>query len=134
MKKFVAYGLGAAFLVLPLVVSAQTPQFGYVNSWLNQAIYWLRLAITVVMILMTLYFLLSVFQFIRADASKKDEKKQQMIRGLVGLFVAVAVWGIIKIAGRIVGVDTQGTGVDTPIGITCPPGLHYVSASGTCER
>jgi cytochrome c biogenesis protein CcdA len=133
MKKYVPFSFGLASLLVPVMTFAQTPQFGYVNRWVDQIQYYLRVAITIVMIAMTLWFLVSVFQFIAAkDATKQAEKKKQMINGLIGLFVAVAVWGIIRIAGRILGVDTQGTGGDAPIGITCPPGYFYDDISGTC--
>jgi uncharacterized protein YqgC (DUF456 family) len=133
MKKIAAYILPALIVLVPVVALAQTPNFGYVNSWLNQAIYWLRLAITVIMILMTFVFLYNVFRFImNKDASKVAEYRGAMIRGLIGLFVAVAVWGIIRIAGNLVGVDVNNQS-PTP-GITCPPGMRYIQQSGTCER
>lgn len=131
MKKSFAFVLGAAVVLVPTLVLAQN--FTYVNNWLNQAIYWLRLAITVVMILMTLYFLLNVFKFIRnTDPKNTPELKQGMINGLIGLFVSVAVWGIIGIAGNVLGVDTTNS-KKTP-NVTCPPGLQYSQLTGTCER
>jgi cytochrome c biogenesis protein CcdA len=131
MKKYVSFSMGLTALLVPVMAFAQ--EFRYVNKWVEQIQYYLRVAITIVMIAMTLWFLVSVFQFIAAkDATKQAEKKKQMINGLIGLFVAVAVWGIINIAGRILGVDTSGSGVDAPIGITCPPGYFFDPASGTC--
>jgi cytochrome c biogenesis protein CcdA len=131
MKKYLPFSIGLSALVVPAVALAQ--KFGYVDNWVDQIQYYLRVAITIVMIAMTLWFLVSVFQFIAAkDATKQAEKKKQMINGLIGLFIAVAVWGIINIAGRILGVDTSGSGNDAPIGITCPPGYFYDDASGTC--
>jgi fatty acid desaturase len=131
MKKIVAIVL-PLLLIVPLVAKAQN--FIYVNNWLNQLIYWLRLAITVLMIAMTFFFLWSVFNFIRAEDADKGKKKDQMIRGIVGLFIAVAVWGIIRILGSVIGVDTKNPNIDAPLGVTCPPGLIYRAASGTCER
>lgn len=124
--------IGAAAILFPAVAFAQN--FTYVNNWLNFGASWLRVGITIVMILMTLYFLISVFRFIsNKDAAKAAEKRQLMINGMIGLFVAVAVWGIIKLAASIFGVSTTdqvGGQVDN---IACPPGYHYNGGTHTCE-
>lgn len=132
MKKTVAFTLAALIVLLPAVALAQN--FTYVNNWLNQGIYWLRLAVTLIMIIMTFFFLWSVLAYIRADGKDKAEKQEQMIRGMIGLFVAVGIWGILRIAGGVLGIDTTRSNItDTP-GITCPPGLKYVPSTGTCEK
>ncbi len=130
MKKTIAIVLSVALLV-PIVAAAQN--FNYVNNWLSQGIIWLRLAITIVMILMTLFFLYTVFQFISAkDATKQKEQKDRMINGMIGLFVSVAVWGIIKIAGNVFGVNTTDPNASGPVGTTCPPGTRYSQSQGVC--
>jgi len=135
MKKKSALVLGLLTLVLPAIASAQS--FTYVNNWLNQGIYWLRLSVTLIMIAMTLYFLWNVFQFIKGADKPEDVAKlrDKMINGGIGLFVAVGIWGIIKIVGGTLGVatDSNGTSADTP-GVTCPPGLRYERSTGTCEK
>ncbi|MFZ4499881.1 MAG: hypothetical protein ACOYMZ_00075 [Minisyncoccia bacterium] len=130
MKKSVLFTIAlTALMVIPAVALAQN--FTYVNNWLNQALYWLRLAITVVMIAMTLFFLWTVFQFISAkDPAKAKEKRELMINGIIGLFVSVAVWGIIRIAGSVLGVDVNN--IDRTPAVTCPPGMFYSRATGTC--
>ena len=132
MKKTVALTFATSVLI-PALAFAQN--FTYINNWLNQGIYWLRLAVTLIMVLMTLTFLYSVWKFI-ANKEPKDTPvlKDNMINGMIGLFVAVGIWGILKIAGGVVGIDTTTSSkYDTP-GITCPPGLSYVKATGTCEK
>ena len=130
MKKSVLFTIAlTALLVIPAVALAQN--FTYVNNWLNQALYWLRLSITVVMIGMTLFFLISVFRFIaEKDPKEAANKKQLMINGIIGLFVSVAVWGIIRIAGSVIGVDVNNN-TSTPA-VTCPPGMRYSTSTGTC--
>lgn len=133
MKKSFAFVLALALIAFPAIVAAQN--FTYVNNWLNQGIYWLRLAITVIMILMTVFFLFNVFKYIQnKDATKSADLKNAMLRGMVGLFVAVAVWGIIKIGASILGINNIDQAGQAPINVTCPPGLRYSSATGTCER
>jgi hypothetical protein len=52
-------------------------------------------------------FLWGVFKFIRAsDKTDKDDSKQFIYMGLIGLFVMTSVWGIIKIFTTTLGVDT----------------------------
>lgn len=131
MKKSALFTIAlTVMLAVPALALAQN--FTYVNNWLNQALYWLRLAITVLMIAMTLYFLFGVFNFIREqDPGEAAKKKKIMWNGILGLFISVAVWGIIRIAGSIIGVDTENR-VRTP-DITCPPGMSYDRGTGTCR-
>ncbi len=50
-------------------------------------------------------FLWGVFRFIAAsDAEKKQEGKKLIWWGIIGLFVMVSVWGIIKILGTTLGL------------------------------
>jgi phosphatidylglycerophosphatase A len=130
MKKSALFTIAlTAMLVVPALALAQN--FTYVNNWLNQALYWLRLSITVLMIAMTLFFLWGVFNFIKEqDPGKAADKKKIMWNGLLGLFISVAVWGIIRIAGNIVGVDVNNN--NTTPGVTCPPGMKYSTSTGTC--
>ncbi len=52
-------------------------------------------------------FLWGVFKFIRSsDQKDKAESKQFIYMGLIGLFVMVSVWGIIKVAATTFGLDT----------------------------
>ncbi|HEY0979920.1 MAG TPA: hypothetical protein VGE18_00725 [Candidatus Paceibacterota bacterium] len=130
MKKSVLFTIAlTALMVIPAVALAQN--FTYVNNWLNQALYWLRLAITVLMIAMTVFFLWGVLQFImEKDPGKAAEKKKIMWNGLLGLFISVAVWGIIRIAGEVLDVDVENR--DQTPGVTCPPGMEYSRDTGTC--
>lgn len=139
MKKSVLTAFGIA-LVAPVVALAQqnptwpsstttgTPDPGYVNSWIQTATSWLSQALTIIMVLMTLWFLIGVFRYImEKDASKLAEKRKVMLNGMIGLFVAVSVWGIIKIAGGVFGTNNA-----TATSIQCPPGTT-LSQTGRCE-
>ncbi len=116
MKKSALISFSTALLV-PMFAFAQN--FNYVTNVINTGELWLNKAITIIMVLMTLWFLISVFRYIaEKDPGKLADRRKVMLNGLIGLFVAVSVWGIIKIAGSIVGTDGQ----NTPVQITCPPG------------
>ncbi len=55
-----------------------------------------------------LFFLWGVMKFIMAsDSTKKEEGKKFIINGLIGLFVMTALWGIISIAGGILGTNNS---------------------------
>lgn len=54
-----------------------------------------------------LVFLWGVFRFMTAATAKDKKVGQQVIWwGLLALFVMVSVWGIIKIVGTILGIDS----------------------------
>lgn len=115
-------------LVAPVAVAlAQSFNPSYPQGVINSGIGWLRTSITVIMVLMTLFFLINVFRYVaEKDPGKLKDRRKAMLAGLIGLFVAVSVWGIIRIAGNTLG--TNGTG-SAPL--TCPPGMRDLG-NGTC--
>ncbi len=128
--KYVLFALLGAFGGFVSVASAQN--FSYPNRVIQQGSSYLNTAITILMVLMTLWFLISVFNFIREkDPAKMKDRKKQVINGVIGLFVAVAVWGIIGIIRNVTGTNTNTTPQ-----ITCPPGyrpgLPGTASAGTC--
>ncbi len=130
MKKTVFNVSALTAMLLPAVAFAQN--FNYVNTWVNELIFWLRESITVITILLTVFFLYNVLRFImNKDPAKSADLRKIMINGLIGLFVSVAVWGIIALAGNITGVNTSGG--DQSAVLTCPPGLSYSQSSGVCQ-
>jgi uncharacterized membrane protein len=65
------------------------------------------LAITIALI----YFIWGVIQYVIAsDEENKAKARQQMIWGIIGLFVIVAVWGIVNFIGTYLGI-TPGTDI-----------------------
>ncbi len=59
-------------------------------------------------------FLWGVFKFIRSSEQKdKQESKQFIYMGLIGLFVMTSVWGIIKILGTTLGIDSTVPALQT---------------------
>ncbi|MFK5282280.1 hypothetical protein ACI3PL_22240, partial [Lacticaseibacillus paracasei] len=54
--------IGALVFLMPTLTFAQN--FTYLNNWFTQAESWLSRLITAVMVLMTLYFMISVFRYI----------------------------------------------------------------------
>jgi hypothetical protein len=119
MKKAIFNVSALAVLLVPAVAFAQN--FTYFDNVVGHGLVYLKTAITVLTVLMTVYFLYNVLRFIMAkEAADQATYRKAMINGLIGLFVATAVWGIISLAGSITGVNTRA---DTPT-VTCPPGTH----------
>jgi len=130
MKKAVFNFSALTALLVPAVALAQSANFNYIDSAVSQGESWLGQAVTIIMILLTLFFLYSVLRFImNKDPAKSAELRSLMINGLIGLFVAVGVWGIIHLAGNITGVNT--TNPDQQAAITCPPGFSQLN--GVCQ-
>jgi hypothetical protein len=81
------------------------------TSLINIAI-WVKCIIGAIVIpgiftLAFVVFLWGVFKFIRSSEQKdKEESKNFIIMGLIGLFVMVSVWGILKILGNTLGIQT----------------------------
>lgn len=122
--------IGAASFFLPAVALAQTPNTTYIEIWLANAKNWLNQALVIIMVLMTFWFLISVFRYIaEKEAKAATEKRNAMIRALVGLFVAVSVWGIISLLGRVTGVGQGNVYNSEP---TCPPGYDYDPIGKRC--
>lgn len=136
MKSKLALG-SLGLTLLPLVAFAQQagPNTHYVDAWIETATRWLNIAITVIMVLMTLIFLWQVLRFIlNKDSAKATEYKNNMLRGLIGLFVAVAVWGIIQLAANIFNVQTGNRNTDVNSAVTCPPGFFFRAGAGCVQQ
>jgi hypothetical protein len=127
MKKTIFNVSALSAVLFPALAFAQSVNTNYFDSIIGHGLIYLRTAVTVLMILMTVFFLYNVLRFImNTEPAKAGDLRKTMINGLIGLFVSVAVWGIISLAGQVTGVDTR---LGAP-SVTCPPGTTYVN--GLC--
>lgn len=127
MKKIATSLTALALLVSPGIALAQvqqgTPQFQYVDTWVSKLLEFGQQAVTFLIVIATLWFIWTVISYIRVkEAKDAEEKKKAMLRGIIGLFVIVAIWGIIRIITSTLGV---GTGSLNGSNIPCPPGMTY---------
>ncbi len=115
-----------AFLVAPATALAQSqgvPDFGYVDTWVGKLLQFGQQLTTFLMIFATLWFIWVVIKYIRSkEAKDAEENKKAVVRGVIGLFVIVAIWGIVKLLASTLGVST---GNNAGINVPCPPGMTY---------
>ena len=74
------------------------------------------IVIPIIMTLALLYFLWGLAQYIlgAGDEEKRKAGRDMMIYGIIALFVMAAVWGLVGVLGRTVGVGTGGAIPDLP--------------------
>ncbi len=94
MKKIIA--LSSTLLALPLVAGAQVGSLDPVKHFIEVIGTLVLTAIPVLIGISLLAFFWGLFQYIRHPDHKIGT--QTIIAGLVGLFVMVSVWGLIKVA------------------------------------
>ena len=102
--------LNTFFLVgafgFPLLAFAQAPRdlIGLINLFLKILGALIPLLVGIALVA----FLWGVAKFIlnADDSTKRKEGSQLMIYGIIGLFVMLAVWGLVGILGQTFGVKT----------------------------
>lgn len=125
MKKFIFIGL---VLVSPsLVLAADAFSIaGKIGEWLG-------FIIPILITLAVVWFIWGVITYvITGDEEKKKKATGMIIGGLIGLFVIVAFWGIIRLVTNTFGVGPEQLNEDA---IPCIP-MFYTDGSsvGNCTR
>jgi hypothetical protein len=119
MKKFALVGLS---FFLPALAFAQSPSTE-VDSIQDLAIFITRfinnIAVPLVFTLAFIVFIIGIFQYFiagAADEAKRDKGKSLMIYGLIGFFVMISVWGLVRILTGTIRLDNSnpGQGNDFP--------------------
>ncbi len=101
IKKALPYVLAAA---APFLALAQTGQAGIIVARIKNLV---NQIIPILLIIGTIVFLWGVILYLTAgaDEEKRANARSLMIYGLVGLFVMVAVWGIVNVLVGFFGVE-----------------------------
>jgi hypothetical protein len=112
MKKF---GIIIASYALPLMAAAQgtgSPNLGYFDKLLQDIGNLLNAALPIIIAAAVVYFVYGIVRYvISGDEAAKEAAKGKIIYGIIGLFVIVSVWGIVKILGRVTGVEQTGPSI-----------------------
>ena len=131
MKKYyyTALALALPFVVAPQSAFAQitgaTPGTeGYkgseVTTFLKDIMAWVNLAIPIVIGVGFIIFLFAVIKFILAagDEEKRKDSRQLMLYAIIGVFVMVAIWGIIAVIAGSFGIGIGGEATAPKINLT----------------
>ena len=90
MKKI----LGAALFAFPFITFAQTNAFSILAVVKNILDILIPLLITLALV----YFIWGVIKYvISKDADDKEKSRSVVVRGIIGLFIIVSVWGIVGV-------------------------------------
>ena len=108
--------LGASVFVWALPLIAAAADVEGVLSRIKNILY---AVIALLFVLVTLYFIWGIVQYISAggDEEKMKQGKQHMIWGVIGMAVMAAAWGLVKVL-----IDTFGVGGS---GIPSGPGTGF---------
>lgn len=119
MKKVISLGLALGGVVAPFLVSA-ADAFSIITV-INKI---LAFVIPVLITLAVVYFIWGVIQYtVSSDEEKKKKARGAIIQGLIGLFVIVAFWGIIRLITNTFGVGSEQLNSSA---IPCIPGPGVV--------
>lgn len=104
MKK-IGFSIGGLSFLIPALAFAQTSD-GLVGLF-GQILDIINAFIPVVIALAFVYFLWAVAQYVLHLGDDQDKVRDQMLWGVITLFVMVAAWGLVNILADTFGV-TQG--------------------------
>ena len=107
MKKAYIHIAYALLVITPVISFAA---FDGIKTLLRDFKAILDLVIPIVIALALIFFFYGIAQFVRSagdgQAKTIEEGKKKMLWGVVGLFVMISIYGIIKFLGDSVGIDT----------------------------
>lgn len=105
MKKFISFG--ALMFSLPFITSAVVvaePATAF--SVIGQVGGILGVIIPILITLAVVYFVWSVIQYtVSSDEEAKKKAKSGIITGLIGLFIILSFWGIVRVIQNTFGVS-----------------------------
>lgn len=94
MKKFIA-ALVPSFVFLPLIASAQSQTIGGIFSIIQG---FLNFMIPALITVAVLYLIYGIITYVMGkDDGAKEKGRNVMISGIIGLFVIVAMWGLVAV-------------------------------------
>ena len=132
MKKFVKYSLAGIGAMLPVLALAQQTVTSVAFTILNI----INVVVLIILALAFLFFLIGVFRYITAKEDKaKTEARNNMIYGIIGLFVMFSVWGLVKILqNTFTGVSGVQVGCNSVPPLTCPITAANPTGSGAAAQ
>lgn len=104
MKKAV---IALSLFVFPVVVSAQAQlNKDYLQGIKDLVVEVLGWLVPILIALAFVWFLYNVFAYmIKTEPDAKEGARKQMIYGIIGLAIMIAVWGLVGVVTSFFGVD-----------------------------
>ncbi len=108
MKKFI---ISVSALAMPLMAGAVGEGVSNITTIINKVRDVFTTLIPLLMMVVVAVFLWGIVKYITAagDEEKAKVAKGYIIYGLIGLFVMIAMWGIVSILATTLGVTPGGT-------------------------
>lgn len=109
MRKVAIIGLLATMSVLPFISSAQLLVDNPVDSAIEALGIWVARLVILLVGVAVLIFMWGVIKFVAAagDEEKRKEGKTFMLWGIIGIFVLVSVWALVRV---LTGAISAGVG------------------------
>lgn len=122
MRKIKA-GLLSTMLMSPLFAFAQTGTEADAGTIFNKIASIVQALVPFLITIAIIYFIWGVIEYvISKDDGIKDKGRNRMISGIVGLFVILAVFGLVRVISNTFDIDGGGTlteedlpGVEIPV-------------------
>ena len=110
MKKILTVSLVGFF---PLLALAETQTVG-LTDLITKFTTYLNMALPILISIAVIWFVWQVIMFtISNDEDKRKEAKSGIVWGVIGLFVIICMWGLVKFVETTLGID-EGTQVVLP--------------------
>lgn len=89
--------LASSIIIFPVIVAAQPETLGGFFEMATGIM--VKMGVTLMGMLILLYFIWGVFKYVSAGADAEGRKKgvQVIVHGLLGLFLFVSVWAIVTL-------------------------------------
>ena len=105
---------------LPMVAGAQSSGIGTLSpsqgldGIINMFTKAIGILVPILISLAVLFFLWGVFKYIKGDAAAKAEGAKNMLWGIIGIFVMVSVWGLVRILTSTFGTTADQSAISGP--------------------
>lgn len=112
MNTLIKFIASAASLLTPVAAFAATDLISPIFLNVKEA---LDVVVPIAITLALIYFIWQVIQYvIAADEESKTDKRKKMLYGVVGLFVIIAIWGLVNFIGTYLGVSPTANPIVVP--------------------
>lgn len=111
--------VGLVSLLLPVMAFAQRfDQGGYFASVVGVIGRIINTLIPIFIALIVVYFIWGLIKYVQGgDDEKMKEARSTMIHGVIAIFVAVAIWGLVGLLRNITGANQTSIPVPTVPGL-----------------